>query len=176
LASLEKRGWRVDPRAVPGPLLSPHLLVRYPSLPADLVAFLSGLEVCCNRGEDIWFLTAADYARSTPETFRWNEFELMSLESAAEQGEDEQAANVRKFWDAHFPFMLAVHSDYDYLAVQVGDGEFKRGAVVHGNGDDFEEPGLIAPSFQRFLEVFKDAADSTDPDCPLDMFLIGAEE
>ena len=27
---------------------------------------------------------------------------------------------MRKFWDAHFPFMLALHSDYDYLAVQAG--------------------------------------------------------
>jgi hypothetical protein len=175
LAALQKRGWRVELRPEAGTLLAPHQLVRYPSLPADLVSFLSSLETCCNRGEDIWVLTSAEYGGSNSGAFRWNELEMMGLESAAEDGDDERAAEVRKFWDAHFPFMLAVHSDYDYLAVQVGDGEFNRGSVVHGTGSDFEEPSLIAPSFQRFLEMFRDAADSADPDYPFDVFLIGAE-
>jgi hypothetical protein len=172
LESLRKLGWRVEPRSIPGPLLSPHQAVRYPVLPADLVAFLVSLETCCNRSQDAWFLTATDYAETSSETFRWNEFERISLESAAEDGDEERAKEVRAFWDAHFPFMMAVHSDYDYLAVQVGDGRFSRGSIVHGTGDDFEEPSLVAQSFDRFLALLKDAAEAPDPDYPFDVFLL----
>ena len=172
LESLRKLGWQVELRSVSGPLLSPHQSVRYPALPADLVAFLVGLETCCNRSQDAWFLTATDYAQASSETFRWNEFELMSLESAVEDGDEERANDVRAFWDAHFPFMMAVHSDYDYLAVQVGEGRFGRGSIVHGTGDGFEEPSLVAPSFQRFLALLKDAAEAPDPDYPFDVFLL----
>jgi hypothetical protein len=172
LASLRKLGWQVELRSLPGPLLLPHQAVRYPVLPADLVAFLASLETCCNRSQDAWFLTATDYAQTSSETFQWNAFERMSLESAVEDGDEEYAKEVRAFWDAHFPFMMAVHSDYDYLAVQVGEGRFSRGSIVHGTGDGFEEPSLVAPSFDRFLALLKDAAEAPDPDYPFDVFLL----
>ena len=176
LDSLRTLGWRVELRAQPGPLLSPHQIVRYPDLPEDLVSFLAGLQTCCNRSEDAWFLTETDYARSNSGAFRWNEFEQMGLEAATEDGDEEEARKVRAFWDAHFPFMLAVHSDYDYLAVQVGKGEFRQGSVVHGYGPDFDEPSLVARSFDRFLTILKSAAESGDPPYPFDVFLLETQK
>ena len=95
-----------------------------------------------------------------------NEFELMSLD----QDDDvEWKTQVRGFWDRHFPFMLAVHSDYDYLAVSL-DGR-SYGEVVHGCGDDFLQPSAIAPSFAEFLTLFREFVASRRDDYPLGVFV-----
>ncbi len=108
LAALENKGWTVRRAATRSPLLPPPLQQRYPRLPADLTGFLEALESCTNGEEDIWFLCPGDFLRG-PEGFRWNEFELMSLEATDDPAEQEK---IRRFWDGHLPFMLAVHSDY----------------------------------------------------------------
>src|SRR5262245_43127319 len=108
LIALEKRGWTVRRSAAPEPLLPPALRARYPRLPADLTSFLEALECCVNGKQNVSFLCPADYRRTETEGFRWNEHELMSLEASLDL---EQQKEVRRFWDLHFPFMFAVHSD-----------------------------------------------------------------
>ena len=66
-----------------------------------------------------------------------------------ERDDPDAQKQVRGFWDFHFPFMLAVHSDYDYLAVSLDERFY--GQVVHGCGPAFEETSLVAPSFSLFL-------------------------
>ncbi len=71
-------------------------------------------------------------------------------------GERDEAARqqaIRRFWDRYFPFMLAVHSDYDYLAIDT-----ETGKVVHGFAPEWEEPLVVAESFANFLDQFRLAA------------------
>jgi hypothetical protein len=78
-------------------------------------------------------------------------------------------AGIKAFWDSHFPFMLAVHSDYDYLAIRLTPDGF--GNVVHGYAPEWEEPSPIAVSFAAFLEAFTAAAAMPQAEYPLDVFL-----
>ena len=167
LAALQLRGWTVRTSTGAQPLLPPPVAQRYPALPSDVVTFLSSLELCCNQAENSWFLTSEDYAREDTSTFRWNEYEHMALETYDD--DPVYRAGIKAFWDSHFPFMLAVHSDYDYLAIRLTPDGF--GNVVHGYAPEWEEPSPIAVSFAAFLDTFTVAAAMPQAKYPLDVFL-----
>lgn len=78
-------------------------------------------------------------------------------------------AQIRGFWDRHFPFMPAVHSDYDYLAVSLEGQSY--GEIMHGFAPEFEAASMVAPSFKEFLALFKLAAAEEREDYPLSLFL-----
>ena len=85
LTALQARHWIVrvgEPQPLP-----PIVASRYATLPAEVRSWVETLADCHNAAEDIWFLTPSDYARETADSFRWNEIELMSLESAANETE-----------------------------------------------------------------------------------------
>ena len=166
LAALQQKGWNAQRSATTEPLLPPDVQARYPRLPAELTSFLSAIESCANAEENVWFLCREDYRRTDGEGFRWNEFELMALEREEDAALQQQ---VRGFWDRHFPFMLAVHSDYDYLAVQLAGPT--AGSIVHGAAPDWEEPSLVARSFDEFLRQFAAEATSADAKFPFSVFL-----
>lgn len=164
LTTLRRRGWKVSRVSRPRKLLPPAVSARYPRVPAGVLRLLSALEACCSPKETVWFLTAKDYARTGDAGFRWNEFEIMSLDSA--DGDPELEAEIRSFWDGHFPVMLAVHSDYDYLAVRLSDG-----AVVHGYAPEWESPGEVAASFAALLIALEAEADAERDDGPFHIFV-----
>lgn len=165
IATLEARGWTFKRSTSREPLLSPDMSRRYPRVPVALTAFLESLDSGVNGDETVWFLCREDYRRTDGEAFRWNEFELMTSEDA----DAEQQARIRAFWDRHFPFMLCVHSDYDYLAVSLDPKSY--GEIVHGCGPEFEETSRVAPSFEHFLSIFKDAVAAGRDDYPLGSFI-----
>jgi hypothetical protein len=166
LSALSQRGWTVHESTATQPLLPASVAQRYPILPAEVVTFLSSLEVCCNQLENAWFLTAEDLAREEDVGFRWNEYERMALEDLDDPVE---RSAITTFWDSHFPFMMAVHSDYDYLAIRLTADSF--GNVVHGYAPEWEEPSTIAESFAEFLEALTSAAAAPQAGYPLDVFL-----
>ena len=163
--ALRDKGWTVQPSQSRAPLLPAELQRRYPRLPAELTDFLERIESCANADEDIWFLCREDFRRNDPDMFRWNEMELMMLET----GDGDRQVQTRAFWDRHFPFMLATHSDYDYLAVSLDEGSY--GAVVHGCELELEEPSVVAPSFAAFLALLRDTAAGRRDDYPLTSFV-----
>lgn len=165
LTELEGRGWKIERSTSRETLLPAAISRRYPRIPGELMNFLQSIDSCANADENIWFLCREDFLRDE-DGFRWNEFELMSLEH---DGGAEWKAQVRGFWDRHFPFMLAVHSDYDYLAVSLDERSY--GKVVHGCGDDFLEPSAVAPSFAEFLAQFRTFVASRRNDYPLGNFV-----
>jgi hypothetical protein len=147
-------------------LLTPAQSSRYPHLPGSFASFLGAFGKCHNAREDSWFLGPNEYRSKDPTGFRWNECELMSLKTIED---DEAAGAIRRYWDKHIPFMVAVHSEYDYLALQTCDDPAFC-AVVHGSAPEFETSSVVAPSFEAFLVAFQEAAESTDPSYPLALF------
>ncbi len=140
LATLMSSGWHVTRRGRSGNLLPDQVKMRYSRLPVGVEWFLGDLEACVNRNETVWFLTHSDYSQNRDGHFRWNEYELMSLDAA---GSDHEEVNrIRAFWDCHFPFMFAVYSDYDYLAFDLNP-EF-CGQIVHGYTPEPEQPCPVA--------------------------------
>ncbi len=164
IAALEARGWTFRRATSREPLLPPEVNRRYPRVPAELVAFLEGLDSGVNADETVWFLCREDFRRTDDQAFRWDEFERMVLEHAS----PEVQQRTRQFWDRHLPFMLCVHSDYDYLAVDLDARAY--GAIVHGCGPEFEETSPVAASFEQFLKIFKDAVAASRDDYPLGFF------
>lgn len=167
LDALRKRGWAITERSDPTELLPADVSARYPFVPAAITDFLGRLEVCHNETEDIWMLTPEEFRKTDPDGFRWNEYELMALEN----NHDDPAvqADVRSFWDEHLPIMLAVHSDYDYLAVRLAEPE--RGSIVHGFAPEWESTSRVARSFEEFLALFTKQATSSEPEYPFSVFL-----
>jgi hypothetical protein len=164
---LRKRGWAIKESDETLELLPDTLRTRYRPVPPAVADFLSRLEVCHNAAEDAWMLTPAEFRKTDAGSFRWNEYELMALEGA----EDDPGlqSEVRTFWNEHLPIMLAVHSDYDYLAVRLAEPDF--GSIVHGYAPEWESPSRIARSFEEFLSRFTEEAASREPAYPYYLFL-----
>jgi hypothetical protein len=163
LDALRHRGWAV--RLASGSRkLSSAVATRYPAIPADVEGFLSVLRLCRSPKKTAWFLTVDDYARKRGSGFRWNEIEIMSLEAAEDDLTTQ--AQIRSLWDGHFPVMLAVHSDYDYLAVRMSDG-----AIVHGFAPEWEAPSKVAPSFAALLCTLEAEADAQRERWPWKIFV-----
>ena len=165
LEALRGKSWHIEPGASADSLLPADLQRRYPRVPAEVIAFLESFEACVNEDETVWFLCREDYRRVDGESFRWNEFEIMTLEEA----DEESARRIRAFWDVHFPIMLAVHSDYDYLAVSLDVRAY--GQIVHGSGPEFEAASLVAPTFAEFLVLLREEAAGVRESYPLSCFL-----
>jgi hypothetical protein len=164
LEALGRRGWTVRHAARPRELLSPAISGRYVGLPNEVRTFLSAIDACCSPDQTAWFLTADDYARTNGPALRWNEIEMMGLEAA--DGDPDWQREVTAFWDRHFPVMLAVHSDYDYLAVSLDSG-----AVVHGHAPEWAETSPVAGSFPEFLRALEAEAAAMQAKYPLALFL-----
>jgi len=136
---------------------------RYPSLQAELVDVLSQATHCSSRDEQSWLLTFQAFQPSPSQGFRWNEYEMMALAAATTERERDA---VTRFWDEHFPFLLSVRADYDYLAVRFSDGR-----VMHGLAPEWELPTVLAPSFDAFVESVTEAVASGELQHPLSVLL-----
>jgi len=164
--ALSARNWTVRRKQPPGLALPEHIASRYPRLPADVSNFICAVAECRNAAGDAWLFGYDDYEVGDAEAFKWNEVELMSLGAADGDAERER---IEAFWNAHFPFALAVHSDYDYLAVSVDEAHY--GAVVHGFAPEFESCEVIAPSFSYLLAELASQAARATPEWPYNLFL-----
>ena len=149
LSSLIRHGWRVIRNRHRVDLLPDELRQRYQRLPTDVESFLGDLDACINPNETVWFLTHADYRRNHDGEFRWNEHELMCVDAA--EGDLAELELVREYWNSHFPFMFAVNSDYDYLAIDLNSDTF--GQVVHGCMPEPEKSNHVADSFSEFEDL-----------------------
>ena len=104
-------------------------------------------------GETTWFLCLDDFERQDEDSFRWNEWELISLQAAIDDQDTEWQSSIKAFWDNHLPICLSVKGGYGYYAIRLSDG-----AVVHGTEPEFEETREAAPSFGQFLEMICNGA------------------
>ena len=161
LASLSKQSWQVEFPA--STTLPQSILSRHGELPAALASLISSFSRCLAPSEEAWFVSVDDV--SSPlrgEEFRFNEFEIISLEAA---GQDQQSiASIRSFWDAHFPFYIAVNGEYQYFAVVLSG--LQQGCVVYGYEPEFESCSVVAPSLAEFLAMFLAAIESNEPPYP----------
>jgi hypothetical protein len=161
---LRGRGWIVRVTEPQRMILPATVAARYAGMPEEVLRFLGTLEVCYSADETTWFLASQDYSPTGERRYRWNEVELMAMGFAA--GNADEQAEIVAFWNQHFPFMLAVHSDYDYLAVRIDDG-----AVVHGFAPEWESPTVVARSFCDFVVQFEVEATAVAPRWPYAVFL-----
>lgn len=142
---LKALGWQLEIRDQPK-RLPDELRRRYPFVPEEFEQFAGLASVATNPGETAWFLTTDDYSGKSTSAFRWNEFELQSLDAAG--GDAEWTESIIRFWDGHLPILLSVKSGYAYLAVD------QKLQIVVGREPEYEETTIVAPSFVEFTRAF----------------------
>jgi hypothetical protein len=138
-----KNGWKITLKNNDVGNLPQDIIERY-NIPIEYKYFLETIEDCVNADDNVWFLCIKDYLPKPENTFRWNEFELMSLEAAEE--EDELINEIKNYWNKHFPIIMSVEGDYEYYAINV---ENKK--IVYGYEPEFEEGKIVANNFDELL-------------------------
>lgn len=113
----------------------------------EYLDFAARLSECTNEDETAWFITPKGFAESDPEKWRYNEFELISLEAANDDNDTEWSSEITEFWNNYMPVALNIEGGYSYYALSMKDG-----SVVYGCEPEFEEPETTADSFEKFLE------------------------
>jgi hypothetical protein len=124
--------------------LPENILARY-NIPDEYKTFLENIKICTNSEENTWFLCIGDYLEKSEDAFRWNEFELISLESA--DGDGELINVIKNYWDKHFPIIFNIKNGYSYYAINT---ENKK--IVYGYEPEFEENKIVANNFDELLE------------------------
>jgi hypothetical protein len=152
LDALRARKWRIAVANSPIPVAE-ALVKKYGPLPADYSVFLSRIATCVDPTETVWFLTCDEFLGRTDAAFKWNEFELQSLEAAA--GDPLWTAEVRAFWSTHLPILISVKSGYAFMALKITDG-----TVVLGREPDYEEIEPVSGSFAELCRVLGHTAAS----------------
>ncbi len=103
--------------------------------------------------EQQWFLSHLDFTNPDLDSaFRWDEFEQMSSEAAAE--DQKWRAAIDRFWRQHLPLYLDVRSGYRSLLARIDQGECC--GIYESIEPEFEEVTLFASSIdemQRLLFV-----------------------
>ena len=128
--------------------LSQTILDRYLNLPKNYLTFLADLEYCVTKDEKSWFNTIGDFNGTTDNDFRWNEFEIMTLDTYEEET-DEETNETNVFWDNHIPFLMSCRNFYCYFAICLTADYY--GQIVYGNEPEFEETETVATDFLDFM-------------------------
>jgi hypothetical protein len=156
IETLGRLGWSARVADTPTPLPA-EIDKRYPNIPSSLRSFLEHIESCVRSGEQVWFLTSADYAGTSGSGFAWNAWETLESEDA----DPGTPKDIRAFWNAHLPILLSVQGDYTYLAVCVDRASTDYGCVVQGYAPEFRETSTLCRSFDELLEQIKGLEQGT---------------
>ena len=119
--------------------LPDHIIERY-IIPDEWYEFVAKLRVCQNKDYTKWFITPLDYKNDRNEGFRWNEYELQSLEWS------DGDSQIIEYWDTHLPIFMSVEGEYTYYAIDTTNGN-----VVYGLEPEYEESTIVADDFYTFI-------------------------
>ena len=141
----ENNGWKIE-FADEKRELPKIITERYKFIPEDWIDFIQCFNLCVNGENNLYFQLPIDFDEEASDSgFRWNEFELISLDAA--EGDEKWQANIRGFWDNYLPIVISVEGDYHYYAIGI-----KTGEIFDGWAPEFEEPEIVAANFTDFIE------------------------
>jgi hypothetical protein len=154
LKNLEAGGFIVIRRETPKELPA-ELLKRYENIPFEYLTFLKQFEQITNKGDTAWFNSIEDFNGETDTDFKWNDFELQSLDALAD--DEEEVENIKNFWNNHIPILMSV-TEYEYLAVCLESDKY--GEIVHGVEPEFEETTKVCDNFEQLMTLIKMPLDN----------------
>ncbi len=145
LTCMKEQGWNVELNQGAEVCLPKKIKERYANIPQVWLDFISTVKGIKNHEDTTWFLCADNFEAQPDHAFQWNEWEIISLESAEHDIEWEN--EIKEFWDSHLPIILSVHGGYSYYAICMKDG-----CIVRGEEPEFEECTKAANSLDEFLQ------------------------
>ncbi len=143
LTFMKEQGWIVEFNEKQENCLPQVIEGRYINVPQQWLDFISTVKSLINDDETTWFLCRGDFDVQKEHAFRWNEWEIISLESA--ENDIEWESEIKEFWNIHLPIVMSVKGGYSYYAISM-----ENGSVVYGSEPEFEECKIVANSFEKF--------------------------
>jgi len=141
-------GWDITLKSESGLELGDSIISRYKEIPPNYVEFLKRVKQCIAPNEKTWFICEDEYNNNSNIAFKWNEFELLSLEAA--ENDKEWKTEIVSWWDKHLPIVMSVDEGYSFYAIDLNDN---IGSIVQGFEPEFEEVEKIANNIEDFLEL-----------------------
>lgn len=129
--------------------LPPVLRQRYDWVPDEIKSFVCSIFSASTCDDKTWFVSYVELNDESDSAFRWNQWELDSLEAAA--GNRSWQSRISEFWDDHFPFLMSVRNEYKYVAVRKADS-----FIVGGREPEFEQTVPVSSSFSELFEKIRD--------------------
>jgi len=129
--------------------LPSSLLKRHKNLPQEYISFLESFESIINDSDTTWFLSVFDFNGKSNNEFKWNEFELLSLEWSEE--DEEELNNITSFWNSHIPILMSVNNGFQFLAISLKDEN--HGEIVHGEEPVFEEVTKVCNNLNELIDL-----------------------
>ncbi|QTH42794.1 SMI1/KNR4 family protein [Cohnella sp. LGH] len=142
----DENGWDLTRKSEPQLHLHSNITSRYKEIPNEYLEFLSMVEKCVTPNETTWFICEDEFNNSSDNEFKWNEFELLSIEAAMD--DDRWKSEITAWWDNHLPIVMSVEGGYFFYAI-----DLTNGAIVRGYEPEFEEVEKAADTFTEFLEL-----------------------
>lgn len=139
--------WYVEVNLTRCSQLNIDVLKQYNNIPSSFLEFLKYFKNITSKDESTWFICCDEYNDSTEDAFKWNEFELLSLEAA--EDDEEWQKEIREWWKNKLPILMSVRDGYSFFAIDL----LNNGAIVRGEEPEFEETCIIANSFEEFLDM-----------------------
>lgn len=121
---------------------------RYPEIPMIYIEFLKTVDAIISPNQTKWFLCENNYNETSNLGFKWNEFELLSLEAA--KGDEEWQFEIISWWTKHLPILISVEGEYSFYAIDLANN---KGSIVRGYEPEFEEVEIVADNFIDFLNL-----------------------
>ncbi|MFF2092182.1 SMI1/KNR4 family protein [Paenibacillus sp. NPDC058174] len=143
-----ENGWDITGKSEPQLTLDSSITSRYKTIPDEYLEFLSMVKKCITPSEMTWFICEDEFNNSSDSEFKWNEYELLSLEAAVD--DDRWKSEITAWWSNYLPIVMSVDGGYSFFAIDLKND---KGAIVHGSEPEFEEAEKAANSLEQFFEL-----------------------
>jgi hypothetical protein len=141
-------GWNIIGKCDYQLYLDDGILARYKEIPNSYLEFLKVVKQCITPSEKTWFICEDEYNNNSDIAFKWNEFEVLSLEVA--EDDEEWKSDITMWWDKHLPIVMSVSDGYSFYAIDLSND---KGAIVQGYEPEFEEVEKIANNLEEFFQL-----------------------
>lgn len=144
----KKNNWDLIEKNEDSLMLKDNIVSRYKCIPDTYIELLKRVKQLISPNEKTWFLCEDEYNNNSDIAFKWNEFELLSLEVA--EDDEEWKSEIISWWDEKLPIVMSVDGGYSFYAIDLSDN---KGAIVRGYEPEFEEVEEVASNIEEFLEL-----------------------
>lgn len=127
------------------------LLNRYKNLPIEYLNFLKKFDEITNEEDTVWFNLIKEFNGNSENEFKWNEFELLSLEWSEDDAEEIKV--ITEFWNHHIPIIMSVKDEYQFLAISLE--KEKYGEIVHGKEPEFENVTKVCNDLNELIDLLE---------------------
>ena len=144
---LQANEWQVEVHASGFDCSKIDVLKRFRNIPDSFLDFLEHFKSIKSKDDTAWFLCGGDYNDDSDDAFKWNEYELMSLEAA--DSDSDWKKEIEDWWSDKLPFLMSVKDGYSFYAIDLGKN---KGIIIKGEEPEFEETYVVADNFEDFLQ------------------------